>query len=81
VWSAPGWLKALGMEDFAGSSVVHMVGGLTALVAAIFLGPRTGRWAGTPESKREFRAHNMAFVVLGTFILWCGLSRLSDAAC
>lgn len=64
------------MIDFAGSGVVHMVGGVTALCAAIVLGPRKGRFYdedGNPlETPTAFPAHSVALQILGTFILWFG---------
>ncbi|KAJ8881153.1 hypothetical protein PR048_017626 [Dryococelus australis] len=47
VWSEQGWLQQLGFKDFAGSGVVHLLGGTCSLVAAVFLGPRLGRFDGT----------------------------------
>lgn len=70
-----GWLATLpfgaGAKDFAGSGVVHAVGGLVALTGAWLVGPRLGKFdaAGKP---RTIPGHNMAFVVLGTFILFFG---------
>ncbi len=64
------------MIDFAGSGVVHLVGGSTALVAAIVLGPRKGRFYdedGNPlETPVTFPAHSVALQILGTFLLWFG---------
>jgi len=57
-----------GYMDFAGSGIVHMVGGVGALVGAAVSGARKGRW----EDPELFEAHNMPLVVLGTFILWFG---------
>eukprot|EP00397_Hematodinium_sp_SG-2012_P016886 GEMP01017242.1.p1 GENE.GEMP01017242.1~~GEMP01017242.1.p1 ORF type:complete len:694 (+),score=144.47 GEMP01017242.1:252-2333(+) len=54
--------------DFAGSGIVHMTGGVAALLGATIAGPRKGRF----ENPAEFGPHNMPFVVLGTFILWFG---------
>merc|ERR1712151_728268 len=54
--------------DFAGSGIVHMRGGVGALVGAIAAGPREGRWA----NPNEFVPHSLPLVVLGTFILWFG---------
>jgi Amt family ammonium transporter len=83
IWNANGFLNATnpdafygGMIDFAGSGVVHMTGGATALVAAIILGPRIGRFNdanGIPiENPEPFPAHSVSLQVLGTFILWFG---------
>lgn len=68
VWSSQGWLFKMGYNDFAGSSVVHTVGGWTALVGAYLLGPRPGRtpWGTLPP------AHNLGLATLGTMILWFG---------
>ena len=82
IWSPYGWLTAFrdsphgawvapGAVDFAGSSVVHMVGGCTALVAAAILGPRIGRFDADGNVK-PMGPHNAAFVGLGTLILWFG---------
>ncbi|MEE8414000.1 MAG: hypothetical protein V3R96_05560, partial [Dehalococcoidales bacterium] len=76
VWGG-GWLSnitiggATGVADFAGSGVVHMVGGLTALIAAAMVGPRIGKFNkdGTPN---VIKGHNLPFVVIGTFILFFG---------
>ncbi|AFY46986.1 ammonium transporter [Nostoc sp. PCC 7524] len=67
-WNAEGWLAKLSYHDFAGSSIVHCVGGWTGLVGAYLLGPRPGRssW-GTPPP-----AHNLGLTTLGTMILWLG---------
>jgi ammonium transporter, Amt family len=70
IWGG-GWLSNLGMVDFAGSTVVHSVGGWAALVGAIVLGPRIGKYGPNGESK-AITGHNMAFVALGVFILWFG---------
>merc|ERR1712048_518770 len=66
-----GWLADLndsGFMDFAGSGIVHMTGGVGALVGAICAGPRKNRWV-NPD---EFVPHSLPLVVLGTFILWFG---------
>lgn len=74
VWGG-GWLSTLdfgaGAKDFAGSGVVHAVGGLSALVGAWMVGPRLGKF-GPDGRPRTIPGHNMAFVVLGTFILFFG---------
>jgi len=77
VWSSDGWLSAfvsdpilnVGVVDFAGCGVVHMVGGAAAGVGAYVLGPRLGRFG--PGSK-PIKGHSMPLVVLGTFLLWVG---------
>jgi Amt family ammonium transporter len=58
----------VGVIDFAGSGIVHLTGGVSALAGTVVLGPRKGRWT-NPE---EFDPHNLPLVVLGTFILWFG---------
>jgi Amt family ammonium transporter len=85
-----GWLSQLGASmglghgycDFAGSSVVHGIGGWCAMALAIILGPRTGKYG--PDGKpRAFPAHNIVFVVTGTFILlfgWMGFNPGSTLA-
>ncbi len=89
VWGG-GWLSQLGLTmnlghgyvDFAGSSVVHAVGGFCAMALAVILGPRLGKYG--PDGKpRPFPAHNLAFVVTGTFILlfgWMGFNPGSTLA-
>ena len=71
VWNPDGMLNRMGFHDFAGSSVVHMVGGLVALAGIQKLGPRQGRFAADGSSK-EFHASNVPMVALGTFILYFG---------
>ncbi|MBZ8118418.1 ammonium transporter [Roseovarius sp. LXJ103] len=66
-----GWLSEAGFSDFAGSTVVHSVGGWAALAGAIILGPRLGKY--TKEGKvNPFPGSNLALATLGTFILWLG---------
>ena len=66
VWGDGGWLGALGALDFAGGTVVHISAGVSALVAAIILGPRQR------TSEEAGRPHNVPFVVLGASLLWFG---------
>ena len=66
-----GWLKSMGFIDFAGSTVVHSIGGWVALAGIIVLGPRLGRFAANGES-RVIPGHNLSMVALGGFILWFG---------
>ena len=71
VWSDQGWLHMLGFHDFSGGTVVHLCGGLTALLGAWFLGPRIGKY--DKEGKpRAIQGHNIAIAALGLFILWFG---------
>ncbi|WP_243544225.1 ammonium transporter [Pseudodesulfovibrio tunisiensis] len=66
-----GWLEKLGFCDFAGSSVVHSVGGWVALAGAMVLGPRIGKYTAEGES-RAIMGHNIPLAGLGVFILWFG---------
>ncbi|MCW7754396.1 ammonium transporter [Desulfobotulus sp. H1] len=66
-----GWLENLGFIDFAGSTVVHSVGGWAALAGAIVLGPRLGKYAAN-GSIRPILGHNIPLAGLGVFILWLG---------
>lgn len=66
-----GWLEGLGFIDFAGSTVVHSVGGWAALAGAIVLGPRAGKYA-KDGSIRPILGHNIPLAGLGVFILWMG---------
>jgi len=66
-----GWLEGLGFIDFAGSTVVHSVGGWAALAGTIVLGPRLGKY--TKEGKvKAIPGHNIPLAALGVFILWLG---------
>ncbi|APF18898.1 ammonium transporter [Caldithrix abyssi] len=66
-----GWLEKLGFIDFAGSTVVHSIGGWLALAGAIMVGPRIGKYA--PDGKAQaIPGHNIALAALGVFILWFG---------
>jgi Amt family ammonium transporter len=70
IWGG-GWLSKLGMWDFAGSTVVHSVGGWIALIGAIILGPRLGKY--NPDgSSNAIPGHNIPLATLGVFILWLG---------
>ncbi|MYC07441.1 MAG: ammonium transporter [Chloroflexi bacterium] len=66
-WSDHGWLASMGFADYAGSGVVHMIGGFLALAGAMVVGPRKG-W----EQGITIRGHNVPYVVIGTFILFFG---------
>ncbi|MGB2863902.1 MAG: ammonium transporter [Sedimentisphaerales bacterium] len=66
-----GWLEKLGFLDFAGSTVVHSIGGWLALAGAIVLGPRIGKYG--PDGKpKAILGHNIPLAALGVFILWFG---------
>ena len=71
IWSPDGWLFARGMQDFAGSTVVHYQGALAGLAGALLLGPRLGRF-GPDGRPNAIPGHNMAFTTLGVVILWFG---------
>ncbi|MCK5192289.1 MAG: ammonium transporter [Desulfobulbaceae bacterium] len=66
-----GWLEGMGFIDFAGSTVVHSVGGWAALAGAIVLGPRIGKY-GPKGEVRAIPGHNIPMAALGVFILWLG---------
>lgn len=69
-----GWLSQMGFHDFAGSTVVHSVGGWAALMGAIMLGPRTGKYVRVngKVSVKALPGHNLPLAALGVFILWFG---------
>ena len=71
IWSPGGWLFKHGMQDFAGSTVVHYQGALAGLAGALILGPRIGKFDrdGKPNA---IPGHNMAYTTLGVLILWFG---------
>ncbi|MEX2587503.1 MAG: ammonium transporter [Actinomycetota bacterium] len=76
-----GWLGELGAADFAGSGVVHAVGGIAALVGALMVGPRKGKFVG--GKAQSLPGSNMGFVVLGTIVLlfgWFGFNAGSTVA-
>lgn len=68
IWGG-GWLAQLGFHDFAGSAAVHMVGGTAALIGAIILGPRIGKYTKDGKSK-AIPGHSLTLGALGVFILW-----------
>ena len=68
IWGG-GWLSQLGFHDFAGSTAVHFVGGLTACLGAWMLGPRIGKY-GKDGKARAIPGHNLTSMALGVFILW-----------
>ncbi len=68
IWGG-GWLSQLGFHDFAGSTAVHMVGGIAALIGAIYLGPRIGKYDSKGNSK-AILGHSLTLGALGVFILW-----------
>lgn len=68
IWGG-GWLAQLGFHDFAGSTAVHMVGGVSALIGAKILGPRIGKYDKNGKSK-AIPGHSLTLGALGVFILW-----------
>ncbi len=68
IWGG-GWLSQLGFHDFAGSTAVHMVGGVAALIGAAILGPRIGKY-GADGKPRAIPGHSLTLGALGVFILW-----------
>ncbi|MFV0399171.1 MAG: ammonium transporter [Oscillospiraceae bacterium] len=68
IWGG-GWLSQLGFHDFAGSTAVHMVGGISALIGAKILGPRIGKYSRKGKS-RAIPGHSLTLGALGVFILW-----------
>ncbi len=71
VWNGDGWLALLGAQDYAGSGVVHAVGGFVALAGAAVVGPRTGKY-NADGSANQILGHNVPYVIIGTFILFFG---------
>lgn len=78
VWGG-GWLANMGFLDFAGSTCIHMVGGLTALIGAWMLGPRIGKFDENGKPK-PIIGHNLPIGALGVFILWFGWYGFNGAA-
>ena len=68
IWGG-GWAQEMGFHDFAGSTAVHMVGGVCALIGAKILGPRVGKY-GKDGKPRAILGHNLSIAALGVFILW-----------
>lgn len=85
VWNGQGWLAQLGFIDFAGSAAIHSVGGVAALIGAIFLGPRIGKYEYDKDGKvkkvNAIPGHSLTLGALGTFILWFGWYGFNGAAC
>ncbi len=83
IWGG-GWLAQMGFHDYAGSTAIHMVGGIAALVGAKILGPRIGKFEYDKDGKvtkvNAFPGHNLALGCLGCFILWFGWYGFNGAA-
>ena len=84
VWNEAGWLAKLGFHDFAGSAAIHSVGGITALIGAIMVGPRLGKYikdgAGKVKKVNAIPGHSITLGALGCFILWFGWYGFNGAA-
>ncbi len=83
VWNSQGWLANLGFVDFAGSCVIHMVGGITAFIGAAMLGPRIGKYSRGEDGKIQVHAipgHSLTLGALGCFILWFAWYGFNGAA-
>jgi Amt family ammonium transporter len=78
VWSGDGWLAQLGFTDFAGSTVVHLTGGIAALTVVLFLGPRIGKYTG--KKVNVIPGHNIPLGALGVFVLWLGWFGFNGAS-
>ena len=84
IWNSQGWLYKLGFHDFAGSAAIHTVGGLTALIGAIMVGPRLGKYvkdrSGKVSKVNAIPGHSITLGALGCFILWFGWYGFNGAA-
>jgi len=84
VWNSQGWLVKLGFHDFAGSAAIHSVGGITALIGAILVGPRLGKYVKDKDGKvtkvNAIPGHAITLGALGCFILWFGWYGFNGAA-
>ena len=84
IWNSDGWLAKMGFHDYAGSTAIHMVGGIAALIGAMFLGPRIGKYVVDKKTgKKKAKAipgHSLTLGALGVFILWFGWYGFNGAA-
>lgn len=84
IWNSQGWLAQLGFHDFAGSAAIHSVGGVTALIGAIMVGPRLGKYVkdktGKVKKVNAIPGHSVTLGALGCFILWFGWYGFNGAA-
>ncbi len=84
VWNPQGWLFNLGYIDFAGSTAIHMVGGIMSFIGAAFLGARIGKYKKDPKTgkkvSRAIPGHSITLGALGVFILWFGWYGFNGAA-
>ena len=85
IWNPNGWLAVRGFHDFAGSTAIHMVGGISALIGAMFLGPRIGKYKTDKKTGKKIAkaipGHSLTLGALGVFILWFGWYGFNGAAC
>lgn len=79
VWGGTAWLTEMGFVDFAGSAVIHMVGGISGFIGAAFLGARIGKYDVNGKSK-PILGHNIVIGALGVFVLWFGWYGFNGAA-
>ena len=84
VWNSQGWLAQMGFHDFAGSAAIQSVGGITALIGAMMVGPRLGKYIkdveGTVKKVNAIPGHSITLGALGCFILWFGWYGFNGAA-
>ncbi|MBQ4244093.1 MAG: ammonium transporter [Clostridia bacterium] len=84
IWNGGGWLAKLGFHDFAGSTAIHMVGGIAAFIGAAILGPRIGKYKIDKKTGKKIPkaipGHNLTVGALGVFILWFGWYGFNGAA-
>lgn len=84
IWNSNGWLAKMGFHDYAGSTAIHMVGGISALIGAAMLGPRIGKYVQDKKTgKLKVKAipgHSLTLGALGVFILWFAWYGFNGAA-
>lgn len=84
IWNPNGWLVTRGFHDFAGSTAIHMVGGIAALIGAIMVGPRIGKYTVDKKTGKKkpnaIPGHSLTLGALGVFILWFGWYGFNGAA-
>lgn len=84
IWNPNGWLVTRGFHDFAGSTAIHMVGGIAALIGAVMVGPRIGKYTVDKKTGKKkpnaIPGHSLTLGALGVFILWFGWYGFNGAA-
>lgn len=84
IWNSNGWLAKLGFHDYAGSTAIHMVGGIAALIGAAILGPRIGKYVKDKKTGsikvKAIPGHSLTMGALGVFILWFAWYGFNGAA-